>query len=83
MNGYYTHKKYKYIKQISIDEKKSIMSWTLKQCEKSAVAMDISKSKIFYVNFYATLISIAATLLCCITKFFVVYTETLGIFVEV
>lgn len=48
-----------------------------------AVAMDFSKSKIFYVNFYATLISIAATLLCCITKFFVVYTETLGIFVEV
>lgn len=90
MNGYYSHKKYKYIKQVSIEEKKinNVLNfkamwkiWLFKTI--IAVAMDFSKSKIFYVIFYGTLTSVAATLLCCITKFFVVYNKKLDMFLQV
>lgn len=72
MNGYYSHKKYKYIKQVSIEEKKINNVLNFKAMGKIwlfktiiAVAMDFSKSKIFYVIFYGTLTSVLHNKVFC------------------
>lgn len=77
MNEYYFN--------ILIVKRKSNISLTVVHLEKktpykNAVAMNLSKSKNFFVIFSGFLVLITTTPLCCITKDYGLYYENLGDF---